>query len=142
MPSAPAAMVAPLAPREPSGTTWWCTRANPCPPCRRQFQQSDLFIFGHSVTFPDGTFRITVLSRTSVPGSSRVHQSNGGLMFKAIAFALLALAPAPLWAQFGATLQGVVTDSSGGAVPGATVTLTNNETRQKLTGSTSGEGVY
>lgn len=63
-------------------------------------------------------------------------------MFKAIAFALLTLAPAPLWAQFGASLQGVVTDSSGGAVPGATVTLTNNETRRKLTGSTSGEGVY
>jgi len=63
-------------------------------------------------------------------------------MFRAIAFAMLELAPALLWAQFGASLQGTITDPSGGVVPNATVTLTNHENRQKQTTSSSGEGFY
>ncbi|MEI9970553.1 MAG: carboxypeptidase-like regulatory domain-containing protein [Ignavibacteriota bacterium] len=47
-----------------------------------------------------------------------------------------------LWGQFGASLQGTVTDSSGAVVPTATVTLTNSETKQKYTGTTSNEGFY
>src|SRR5687767_16025268 len=45
-------------------------------------------------------------------------------------------------AQFRAGVQGVVTDNAGGAVPGATVTLTNTETNQSQTTSTSDEGFY
>src|SRR5687768_17938479 len=45
-------------------------------------------------------------------------------------------------AQFRAGVQGVVADSAGGAVPGATVTLTNNETNQTQTTTTSDEGFY
>jgi len=49
---------------------------------------------------------------------------------------------AVVWAQFGARLQGVVSDSSGAVVPGATVTLTNQETNRSQTATTSGDGVY
>lgn len=45
-------------------------------------------------------------------------------------------------AQFKAALQGTVTDSSGGLVADATVTLTNKETGQTQTATTSSEGFY
>ncbi|HEY2846642.1 MAG TPA: carboxypeptidase-like regulatory domain-containing protein, partial [Pyrinomonadaceae bacterium] len=45
-------------------------------------------------------------------------------------------------AQFRAGVQGTVTDSSGGTVAGATVTLTNNETNQTQTTQTSADGFY
>ena len=45
-------------------------------------------------------------------------------------------------AQFRAGVQGVVTDSGGGAIPGATATLTNTETNQTQTTTTSDEGFY
>ena len=54
----------------------------------------------------------------------------------------LALTSAILWAQFGASLQGTVTDSSGAVVPNANVTLTSRETNKKLTATSSGEGFY
>lgn len=63
-------------------------------------------------------------------------------MYRRIAWVTLALIPALLWAQFGASLQGTVTDPTGAVIPNATVTLTNNETRQKMTTSTSGAGFY
>lgn len=47
-----------------------------------------------------------------------------------------------LYAQFGASLQGTVTDTSGAVVPNATVTLTNNETHQKQTAKSSAAGFY
>ena len=49
---------------------------------------------------------------------------------------------AALLAQFRAGIQGVVKDSTGGAVPGATVTLTNNETQKTQRTQTSAEGFY
>lgn len=46
------------------------------------------------------------------------------------------------WAQFGASLSGTVTDSSGGAVPKATAVLTNEGTHQSVTRTTSDAGVF
>ncbi|MEO8574991.1 MAG: carboxypeptidase-like regulatory domain-containing protein, partial [Pyrinomonadaceae bacterium] len=45
-------------------------------------------------------------------------------------------------AQFRAGIQGVITDSAGGTIPGVTVTLTNTETNQSQTTTTSDEGFY
>lgn len=50
--------------------------------------------------------------------------------------------PAILLAQFGASLQGTVTDTTGAAVPNAKVTLINQETEKKQTTTASGEGFY
>ena len=47
-----------------------------------------------------------------------------------------------VWAQFGARLQGTVTDESGAVVPGVTMTLTSNETGRIQTVTTNGDGVY
>lgn len=54
---------------------------------------------------------------------------------------LLALSPAAQ-AQYRASLQGTVTDQSGAVVPGATVTLTNHDTNQVLTSTTTETGLY
>jgi carboxypeptidase family protein len=45
-------------------------------------------------------------------------------------------------AQFKAGIQGTVADSSGGLVPDATITLTDNATGKSQTTTTSGEGFY
>jgi hypothetical protein len=45
-------------------------------------------------------------------------------------------------AQFRASLQGVVQDPAGAVVPGATVTLTNNETNITVTDTTDSRGIY
>ena len=45
-------------------------------------------------------------------------------------------------AQFKASIQGTVTDSSGGLVPETKITLTNNETGQSQTTTASSEGFY
>src|SRR4051794_21272640 len=46
------------------------------------------------------------------------------------------------FAQYRASLQGTVTDSQGGVIPGATVTLTSRETNTAKTATTSDAGVY
>ena len=45
-------------------------------------------------------------------------------------------------AQYRTSIQGTVTDPSGAVVPGATATLTNNETNQSLQATTSSAGVF
>ena len=55
-------------------------------------------------------------------------------------FVLLPLATAS--AQFKASIQGTVSDATGGLVPDATVTVTNKETNAKQTTTSSGEGFY
>jgi hypothetical protein len=45
-------------------------------------------------------------------------------------------------AQFRASLRGTVTDPTGAAVPGATVTLTNTATNQKVVATTDSNGIY
>jgi len=45
-------------------------------------------------------------------------------------------------AQYRASIQGVVTDPAGAVVSGATLTLTNLDTNEKLTATTDANGVY
>jgi hypothetical protein len=51
------------------------------------------------------------------------------------------LSPA-LHAQYNASLRGVVTDSSGAVIPGATVTLQNVDTNEMMTATTDANGIY
>jgi hypothetical protein len=63
------------------------------------------------------------------------------LAFFLLLFSICALA-LPIYAQFRASIQGVVTDPTGAVVPGATVTLTDTATSHVLTATTSAAGVY
>ena len=55
----------------------------------------------------------------------------------------LVLGAGPAFAQSGlATITGIVTDNSGGAVPGVTVTATNQATNVDYTGVSTDAGVY
>ena len=55
----------------------------------------------------------------------------------------LAMMPAIAVAQTSeATISGVVTDASGGALPGVTVTATHGQTGQRHSATTNGEGFY
>jgi hypothetical protein len=56
--------------------------------------------------------------------------------------ALLLLLSPQLRAQFGSSLSGTVLDSSGAAIPGASVSLTNAGTQQTQTVSTNNTGFY
>lgn len=58
------------------------------------------------------------------------------LVFSLIVFAATA------HAQFRASLRGTLTDPSGGAVVGATVTLTNTDTGQNLVSASDANGIY
>ena len=55
---------------------------------------------------------------------------------------ILLLAALPAAAQFNASLSGTVLDPTQAAIPGATVTLTNESTQAKQTAVSSGEGVF
>jgi hypothetical protein len=57
------------------------------------------------------------------------------------AFALLALVPFAS-AQYRASIQGVVTDTQGGVIPGATLTLVNSSTNEKQVRTSNGTGVF
>src|SRR5260370_14069506 len=46
------------------------------------------------------------------------------------------------YAQYRASIQGVVTDPDGATVSGATLTLTNLEINQKLTATSDANGIY
>src|SRR4029077_1162241 len=46
------------------------------------------------------------------------------------------------WAQYGASLQGTVADRTGAVVPGASVTVINQETGVEHTTVSSGPGFY
>lgn len=56
--------------------------------------------------------------------------------------ALITILSVVAHAQFRAGIQGVVTDTAGGTVSGATVTLTSKETNQSQTTATSDDGFY
>lgn len=58
------------------------------------------------------------------------------------AILLLSTICIPLCAQYRARLQGAITDPSGATVPGATVTLTSEETNIPHTVTTNSSGVY
>lgn len=55
---------------------------------------------------------------------------------------LLGLDPPPATAQFASAVDGTITDSSGAIVPGATVTLTNEDTGVSQTVQTTAAGYY
>jgi hypothetical protein len=58
------------------------------------------------------------------------------------ALAMVALDRAPVSAQFASAIEGTITDTSGGVVPGATLTITNEETGVSQSGATSASGYY
>src|ERR1700690_205858 len=55
----------------------------------------------------------------------------------ALLFSLIGL---PAYAQSASTILGVVKDLTGAVVPGATVTVQNDDTAQTRTGTTGGDG--
>src|SRR5882672_4600113 len=55
---------------------------------------------------------------------------------------VLLLCAVPIYAQYRASIQGVVTDPDGAVVSGATLTLTNLDTNQKLVATTDESGIY
>jgi hypothetical protein len=54
----------------------------------------------------------------------------------------LAFAGPSAWAQFASALEGTVTDPSGGVIPGANVTITNEATGVSQTVQTTSAGYY
>src|SRR5712664_2030842 len=64
------------------------------------------------------------------------------MRLKAVLAILLSFWAVSAYAQYRASIQGVVTDPDGATVSGATLTLTNLETNQKLTATTNDSGIY
>src|SRR5689334_4675892 len=64
------------------------------------------------------------------------------MRLKSLLILLLSFCALPTYAQYRASIQGVVTDPDGATVSGATLTLTNRETNQTLTATTNDSGVY
>lgn len=58
------------------------------------------------------------------------------------AFALASLSSRPVMAQSSGRVRGIVTDNSGGVLPGATVQMTNMSTQQSSQAVTTGGGIY
>lgn len=65
-----------------------------------------------------------------------------GLALFLLVAALIGFAPSNLSAQVTATLSGTVTDQSGGVIPNAKVTLTNEATKDSRVVETNGAGLY
>ena len=61
---------------------------------------------------------------------------------KALLAVLVSLCAFPVYAQFRASIQGVVTDPQGAAVSGATLTLKNLQTNATLIAESNDTGVY
>ena len=61
---------------------------------------------------------------------------------KTLLILILSFSALPTYAQYRASIQGVVTDPDGAAVSGAILTLTNRETNQTLTATTNDSGIY
>ena len=55
---------------------------------------------------------------------------------------LVCLLAAPALAQYRTSIQGVVTDSTGAVIPGATLTLTNPATGEKQVRTSDDAGVF
>src|SRR5713226_602993 len=64
------------------------------------------------------------------------------MRLKSLLILILSFCALPTYAQYRASIQGVVTDPDGATVSGATLTLTNLETNQKLTATTNDSGIY
>jgi len=64
------------------------------------------------------------------------------MRLKTLLILILSLCAVSTYAQYRASIQGVVTDPTGAVVSGATLTLTNLETNQKQTTTTDDNGIY
>src|SRR3979411_588747 len=64
------------------------------------------------------------------------------MRLKSLLILILSLCAVSTYAQYRASLQGAVTDPDGAAVSGATLTLTNLDTDQKLTATSHDNGIY
>jgi hypothetical protein len=64
------------------------------------------------------------------------------MRLKVLLVVLLSLCAISTYAQYRASIQGVVTDPDGASVSGATLTLKNLETNQTLTATTNDNGIY
>src|SRR6266849_8924282 len=64
------------------------------------------------------------------------------MRLKTLLILILSLCAVSTYAQYRASIQGVVTDPDGATVSGATLTLTNLETNQKLTATSDESGIY
>src|SRR6267378_1148980 len=64
------------------------------------------------------------------------------MRLKTLLVLILSLYAVSTYAQYRASIQGVVTDPDGANVSGATVTLKNLETNQTLTATTDDNGIY
>src|SRR5216683_6758967 len=64
------------------------------------------------------------------------------MRLKTLLIVILSLCALPTYAQYRASIQGVVTDPQGGVVSGATLTLTNLDTNQKLISTSNESGIY
>ncbi len=66
-------------------------------------------------------------------------KSHAGLFAVALLLATASIAAAQ---EFRATVRGQILDTSKGALPGATVSMTNTETNEVATATTNAEGNY
>src|SRR6266404_5591726 len=64
------------------------------------------------------------------------------MRLKILLILIFSVCALPTYAQYRASIQGVVTDPEGGVVSGAALTLTNLDTNQALTATTNDSGVY
>src|SRR5882724_10614484 len=64
------------------------------------------------------------------------------MRLKILLILIFSVCALPTYAQYRASIQGVVTDAQAGVVSGATLTLTNLGTNQKLTATSDGNGIY
>ncbi len=71
-----------------------------------------------------------------------MHQSKFNVIRLLVCVAVVSFLAVTVSAQFRAGVQGVVSDTSGAVVPGATVILTNKDTNQKQQAETSDDGFY
>ncbi len=71
---------------------------------------------------------------------SYIRRAGAGLL---CTLCVVAMAASPAWAQVGlSTMTGIATDAQGAAVPGVTVTATNNATNVPYTGVSTEAGAY
>jgi len=64
------------------------------------------------------------------------------MRLKTLLIPIFSLCAVCTYAQYRASIQGVVTDPDGAVVSGVTLTLTNLDTNQKLTATTDDNGIY
>src|SRR5262245_43106138 len=81
-------------------------------------------------------------SRATLIVGGCIMRSRARRLFVALVVVAITMAGTTAHAQYRASLQGTVTDSQGGVIPGATVTLVDKETNRTLTAITDANGLY